>query len=184
MKIISTLILAAILTATAQAQDATPDQVTAITTVIGERVAARTNAVVPVKIPFSAVELARLRSIAQQAEQHGERFIAPTPLIVMQPSLKKYLADLQQIDVTKCPEDFRIAWLGYVHALENYNPANNLKHEAVAGVSAGVAIKADSTESADLYVQEVEEVTSKDDCKFALEKVETCAVKYGVQFLN
>ena len=54
---------------------------------------------------------------------------------------QKFLAALQKIDVTKCPKDFRAAWMDYVTARELQNdPKFSLRQ----GMSVA-AVKADAT---------------------------------------
>ncbi len=89
---------------------------------------------------------------------------------------------MRAVNVTACPEDFRIAWIDVIHAVENYKPVSNLQHGATAAATGYAATKSGSRELGDVTAREIEEVTTSDDVKLAVQKLETVAMKYDVQF--
>ncbi len=88
---------------------------------------------------------------------------------------------LQSVDVTQCPEDFRLAWIDLVHTLEDYQIGAAVGHGVASGAAGVVALRTGSKEAGDLAAREFEEITTQGDIKFAYQNLETVCMKYGVQ---
>jgi hypothetical protein len=103
------------------------------------------------------------------------------PRVDIQQSLAKFAKSLRTVDVTECPEDFRVNWIELIHTIENYEPGLNVGHSLAAGAAGAVAVRTGSKEAGDLAAREFEEVTSTGDIRLAAQRLETVCMKYGVQ---
>ena len=88
---------------------------------------------------------------------------------------------LHAVDVTQCPEDFRVAWIDMVHTIANYRANANIVHGVVSGTATVVAVRTGSREAGDVAARQFEEITTKDDIKLSFQRLETICMKYGVQ---
>jgi hypothetical protein len=96
-------------------------------------------------------------------------------------SLQHYANRLRTIDVTQCPEDFRLAWINLVHILENYQGLAGAGHSASAGTAGVVVIRTASKEAGELAARQFQEIMALGEIKQALQNLETVCLKYGVQ---
>ena len=96
-------------------------------------------------------------------------------------SLQHYANRLRTIDVTQCPEDFRLAWINLVHVLENYQGFGIAGHSSTTGTAEVVVIRKASDEAEELAARQFQEITAQGEIKQALQNLETVCLKYGVQ---
>jgi hypothetical protein len=96
-------------------------------------------------------------------------------------SLQHYANRLRTIDVTQCPEDFRLAWINLVHILENYQGIGGAEYSATTRTAEVVVIRKASNEAAELATRQFQEITAQGEIKQAMQNLETVCLKYGVQ---
>lgn len=86
---------------------------------------------------------------------------------------------MRMVDVTKCPEDFRLEWIHTIHALENYNPTANAAHTAAATAIGIEATRTGSKALGDATARQIEETATLSDIKASFQQLETIATKYS-----
>ncbi len=89
--------------------------------------------------------------------------------------------DLRQVDVSQCPQDFRLAWINLIHTIENYQLGRDVAHGLASGMAGALAIKSGSPLAGDLAARQFEEITTQSDVNLALQSLETACFKYGVE---
>jgi hypothetical protein len=96
-------------------------------------------------------------------------------------SLQNFANDLRKVDITQCPEDFRLAWFNVIHTIENYQITPNVGHGLASGAATAVALRSGSSLAGDLAAREFEEITTQSDIKKSVQDLETVCLKYDVQ---
>lgn len=139
-------------------------------------------AVTDYRPPITAAMRAARKAIIEQPDYaaltHPSRRLHPVNIHKLLNSLAN---DLRHVDVRGCPEDFRLAWIGLVHTLENYQVGPNIGRGVASGAAGAVAIRTGSKEAGDLAAREFEKVTTEGDITLAIQNLETVCMKYGVQ---
>lgn len=103
------------------------------------------------------------------------------PRLDTQRSMQKLAANLDRVDITQCPTDFRMAWINLVHTIENYQAVANVGHGVASGAAGFVAVRTGSREAGDVAARQFEEVTTRGDIRLAYQRLENVCMKYDVQ---
>jgi hypothetical protein len=99
----------------------------------------------------------------------------------LQRTAQRLAANLDRVDITECPTDFRMAWMNLVHTIENYQAVANIGHGVASGAAGLVAVRTGSREAGDVAARQFEEVTTRGDIRLAYERLENVCMKYDVQ---
>jgi hypothetical protein len=90
-------------------------------------------------------------------------------------SMPQYIANIEQINYSKCPTDFRLAWIDYVHACEAEKQASTLSADVIAVIEL-------------LHSLDPSGLKNKQDADSRLQQagfnLERVAVRYGFTFTN
>lgn len=91
------------------------------------------------------------------------------------------LPKVGSLHLTACPGDFRTAWIGLVHAVANFKQNASLAHDATVFAAEYAATKTGSKKPGDVVAHEIDEVATREDVELVVQKLESVAIKYGVQ---
>ncbi len=129
-------------------------------------------------VGFWALERIHIRNVLEQrtaAYKNATTFVLRDGKIMRKPfSMSQYVAYIEKIDYSKCPTDFRLAWIDYIHACEAEKQTSTFSSVAIA------AIELDLRDTSGL--KRAQDNDSRlQQAGFNLERV---AVRYGFTFAH